>query len=189
MKYLVQNCMLGTVLIFSMSAWALGQNESQQPTAPAAQLVLSGKIKVNGKAVAPGFAIAPGDQITTEAKSSAVVSLGKLGRVEVWPSSDMKVTFDDTSMNIDLDAGAVRVSKAEGTTASVATRDGAVLANTPLAGSFTVDMDCGNTIVTNNTIAVDVRSTEDRAITLRPGKHGSIGTPRAGCKPRPAKLR
>lgn len=189
MKHSARHSALAAGLLLSLITFTVGQEETKQATAPTAQLVVSGKIKVNGKAVAPGFAIATGDQITTEAKSSAVVSLGKLGRVEVWPSSDMKVTFDDTSLNVDLDAGAVRVSKAEGKTASVATQDGAVLANTPLAGSFTVDMDCGNTIVTSNTIAVDLRSASDRATTIKPGNHSSLGKPRAGCKPRPIKLR
>ncbi len=186
---LARNSFLSTALLLSFFTFALGQQDTQQPAAPSAQLVLSGKIKVNDKPVAAGFAIANGDHITTEAKSSAVVSLGKLGRVEVWPSSDLRVTFDDTSLNVDLDAGAVRVLKAEGMTATVSTKDGAVLVNSPLAGSFTVDMDCGNTLVTSNTVAVDVRSLDDHKITITPRNHASVGTPRAKCRPRPMKLR
>lgn len=182
----LRNFLLATCLIFLVVTCPLAK-ELRQQNAPAAELVLSGTVKVNGKAVAPGFAIATGDKVSTAAKSSAVVSLGNLGRVEALPDSEMTITFDESSINIELDAGAVRVSKAEGMTATVSTKDGAVLANTPLAGSFTVDTACGNTVVTAHNVAVELRATGGEGRTVDPGKHDSVGKARPGCRPKKAK--
>jgi ferric-dicitrate binding protein FerR (iron transport regulator) len=148
--------------------------------------VLSGKIKVNGKGAAPGFAVGSGDTVETAKGSSAVVSLGKLGRVQVLPGSKMKVTFDDVSFTVSLESGAALVSKAEGMTATVSTKDAEVVATTPLAGSFTVDTGCGNSIVTAHDASVELR-TGDETYVVMPGSQRSAGRPRVGCKPKPAK--
>jgi ferric-dicitrate binding protein FerR (iron transport regulator) len=176
------------VTIFSLPLLAHAYSGAQEPAAPLSRQIVSGKIKVNGKSVAPGFEFASGDTVETAKGSSAVVSLGKLGRVEVLPASKMKVTFDDTSATISIEVGGVRVSKSEGSSVIVSTKDGEVVANTPLQGSFTVDTSCGNTLVNANTVTVELRATGGEGKSVEPGKNGSIGRARTGCKPRPANL-
>jgi ferric-dicitrate binding protein FerR (iron transport regulator) len=164
--------------------WAIPSASAvaQAPSEPSSYQVVSGKIRVNGKNVAPGFVIAKGDTVETAKGSSAVVSLGKLGRVEVLPESKMKVTFDATSMTVEVDAGSVRVSKAEGgTTATVSTRDGEVVAVTPLAASFTVDTDCGNTVVMAHDAVVELHSSGG-VKAVQPGSLASVGKARRGCR-------
>jgi hypothetical protein len=86
-------------------------------------LTVTGMVKVNGKPAATGDIVASGSSIETAKGSSAVVSLGKLGRVEALPETRMKLRYDDTSISILLDAGSVRVSTGPGVSATVNTKE------------------------------------------------------------------
>ncbi len=182
--------LLGPAAAILLLAIGPAGNTAQAQSQPAAQQAVSGRIKVNGKSVPPGYAIPSDSIVEAGAKSSAVVSLGKLGRVEVLPSSKMKISFDNTSITVALESGGARIWKAEGATATVTTNDGEVLATTPLAGSFTVDTQCGNTLVTAHDSSVELRASGEPR-TVSPGAEAAAGTSRTGCKPRvkrPTKL-
>lgn len=87
------------------------------------QLTVTGKVKVNGQPAATGDIVSSGSTMETAKGSSAVVSLGKLGRVEALPETRMKLRYDDSSISILLDAGSVRVSTGPGVTATIRTTD------------------------------------------------------------------
>jgi ferric-dicitrate binding protein FerR (iron transport regulator) len=147
---------------------------------PSGQLTTTGKVKVDGHDVGSGFTISTGTTTTTAKGSSAVVSLGKLGRVEVFPSSSVNLDFDNGSIKVKLEAGRVRVSSGSGVTASVSTRDGEVVADSTQEDTFTVDTECGNTIASTQTGKVELRAggtvkqiaagSQDSAGTAKPGK-------------------
>jgi hypothetical protein len=63
-----------------------------------------------------------GSTVETAKRSSAVVSLGKLGRVEALPETRMKLRYDDLSISILIEAGSVRVSTGPGVAATITTR-------------------------------------------------------------------
>jgi ferric-dicitrate binding protein FerR (iron transport regulator) len=86
------------------------------------QLTITGRVTVNGLPAATGDIVASGSTVQTAKGSSAVVSLGKLGRVELLPDSKMKLRFDDSSISISLGSGRVRVSTGPGVAATI-TRD------------------------------------------------------------------
>ena len=86
-------------------------------------LIVTGMVKVNGQPAATGDIVASGSTVETAKGSSAVVSLGKLGRVEALPETRMKLRYDDTSISILLDAGSVRVSTGPGVAATVTTKE------------------------------------------------------------------
>jgi len=103
---------------------------SSQVLSPAAhaqeqtgQLTVTGMVKVNGQPAATGDIVASGSTVETAKGSSAVVSLGKLGRVEALPETRMKLRYDTTSISILLSAGSVRVSTGEGVAATVITKE------------------------------------------------------------------
>jgi len=147
---------------------------------PSGQLTTTGKVKVDGHDVGNGFTINTGSTTTTAKGSSAVVSLGKLGRVEVFPSSSVDLDFDNGSIEVKLEAGRVRVSSGSGITATVSTRDGEVVGNGSQENTFTVDTECGNTVVSTQSGKVELRAgstvkqiaagSQDSAGTAKPGK-------------------
>lgn len=147
---------------------------------PSGRLTTTGKVKVDGHDVSSGFTINTGTTTTTAKGSSAVVSLGKLGRVEVFPSSSVNLDFDNGSIKVKLEAGRVRVSSGSGITATVSTRDGEVVADSAQEDTFTVDTECGNTIASTQSGKVELRAggtvkqiaagSQDSAGTAKPGK-------------------
>jgi hypothetical protein len=87
------------------------------------QFTVTGMVKVNGQPAATGDIVASGSTVETAKGSSAVVSLGKLGRVEALPATSMKLRYDDTSISILLDTGSVRVSTGPGVAATVTAKE------------------------------------------------------------------
>lgn len=111
------------------------------------ELSVSGQVTVDGQPATNGRTIFAGSTITTGANSSAVVSLGKLGRVELLQNSSLKLSFTDAGLTGMLDAGRLKVSTNSGSSAVITTKDGSVVADTAQSNVFTVDLECGNTVV------------------------------------------
>jgi hypothetical protein len=86
---------------------------------PMGLLTVTGMVKVNGKPAATGDIIASGSLVETAAMSSAVVSLGKLGRVEATAETKMTLRYGDNNIGVLLDAGIVKVNTGEGVTATI----------------------------------------------------------------------
>jgi hypothetical protein len=63
------------------------------------RLKVSGTVKVNGQPAARGQILTSGSTVETTRGSSAVVSLGKLGRVELDGGSTAKIEYDDSSVS------------------------------------------------------------------------------------------
>ncbi len=123
-------------------------------TGPSGELSVSGQVSVNGQSAISGATIFSDSTVTTAKGSSAVVSLGKLGRVEVLPESSLKVSFTDTGLTAMLEAGRVRVSNSS--MASIVTKDASAVASTPSV--FTVDVECGNTVIATQSGNVELRA-------------------------------
>ena len=87
------------------------------------QLTVTGMVKLNGRPAATGDIVSSGSPVETAKGSSAVVSLGKLGRVEALPETRMKLRYDDSSISILIDAGSVRVQTGPGVAATITRTD------------------------------------------------------------------
>ena len=59
------------------------------------ELSVSGQVTVNGQKVISGGTLFSGSTIVTAANSSAIVSLSKLGRVELAPNSSLILNFTE----------------------------------------------------------------------------------------------
>ena len=149
---------------------------------PSAKFIqIDGRVSVNGASAISGATVFSDSTVTTAAKSSAVVSLGKLGRVEVMPDSTMKLSFTDSSVAVAmLEAGRVRVSSSSGTAATATTNDGEVVATGTARNVFMIDTSCGNTFVAVGVGRVELRA-GGTVKQIAAGSQDSAGTARPGC--------
>jgi ferric-dicitrate binding protein FerR (iron transport regulator) len=125
-----------------------------------------------------------GSEVTINAAkgSSAVVSLGKLGRVEVLPDTSMKLSYSDSSYTVAmLSQGRVRLSTSSGVNATVTTEDGSIVSQQKT--TFFVDTTCGNTVVGVKKGAVELRAGSS-VKQIAAGSQDTAGqAARPGCKP------
>lgn len=85
------------------------------------ELTVSGKavngeipvVTVNGEAAQSGRAIFSSSTITTSETSSAVINLGKIGKIELAPKTTISVSFSEKGLNGDLAAGKVTALSAD----------------------------------------------------------------------------
>jgi hypothetical protein len=173
-------------LLIASAIVVVGSNSFQASQKNQGKLLQSeGQVSVNGTAAISGATVFSDSTITTAARSSAVVSLGKLGRVEVLPSSTMKLVFSDTNVSVGmLDQGRVRISSSSNVTAKVTTRDGDVISTGNQRNEFVVDTSCGNTFVSVKKGSVELRA-GSTVKQIAAGSQDSAGTATPGCTPVP----
>ena len=104
-------CLCVAILVtYSMVALAA-------PGKVAGELTVSGKnvngespfVLVNGETARSGRSVFSGSTITTPETSSAVMNLGKIGKIELAPATSLTLTFDDKGIFGDLTSGKVTV--------------------------------------------------------------------------------
>lgn len=177
-------CLVAAIFIVPATMAYTYGNEPQAASGPSGKLIqIDGRVSVNGAPANKGATVLSDSTIKTEAKSSAVVSLGKLGRVEVLPESTMKLSFTDSGIMVSmLEAGRVRVSSSSGVSAKATTNDGEVVATGAQMNEFTVDTSCGNTFVSVKKGSVELRA-GGTVKQIAAGSQDSAGTARPGCTP------
>lgn len=113
-------------------------------TAPKAsgELSVNGSATINGTAAISGATVFSESVLKTTGKSGVTVNLGKLGRVELGPDSEMTVRFADGTVGGNLALGRAVVSTPAGVGVSVATKNGVAAADGRLASSMIVDVTC-----------------------------------------------
>jgi hypothetical protein len=170
--------LIAAILIVPATFAVTRRKQAQGPTG---HLVVHGEVSVNSTSAISGATVFSDSTVTTAQRSSAVVSLGKLGRVEVMPSSSTKLTFSDTNISAAmLSAGRVRVSSSSGVTGGATTNDGEVVTVGDRMNEFTVDTTCGNTFVSVKKGAVELRAgTTVKQIAA--GGQDTAGTATPGC--------
>ena len=159
---------------------------SRQPQASAKNngklLQIEGQVSVNGATAISGATISSDSTVTTAQRSSAVVSLGKLGRVEVLPESTMTLSFADANVSVRmLEAGRVRASSSSNVTGTATTKDGQVVSGNQ-RNEFIVDTSCGNTFVAVKKGTVELRAGSS-VKQIAAGNQDTAGQARPGCMP------
>lgn len=78
------------------------------------EIIVNGSesVVVNGEAAKSGRTIFSSSTVSTPANSSAVISLGVAGEIEIAPNSVATVSFDAKSATVDLSAGSLTVLRA-----------------------------------------------------------------------------
>jgi hypothetical protein len=148
---------------------------------PAGELSVSGKVTVNGQNAISGATVFSDSTITTAPNSSAVVSLGKLGRIDIMPGTTVKLSFSENSITGMVDSGRLQVSVPQGIVSSFTTRDAVVTSDTSQADVFTIDLECGNTITATQTGRTELRA-GDRTQQVAAGQDAAAGTAQPGTR-------
>jgi ferric-dicitrate binding protein FerR (iron transport regulator) len=176
--------LFGTVLLAVSSLVAIG-NPPQTSQGPTGKLLqVQGNVLINGTSAISGATVFSDSTITTGQNSSAVVSLGKLGRVEVLPDTTIELEFADPGVSVELESGRVRISSSSNVIAFVRTNDGLVLTTGDQRNEFVVDTSCGNTFVSVTKGAVELRA-GGTVKQIAAGSQDSAGTATPGCTPQP----
>ena len=141
-----------------------------------AELLISGQVTVNGQKAISGGTLFSGSTIVTAENSSAIVSLSKMGRVELSPNSSLILNFTEDGVTGMLDKGVASVSTVAGVSVNLATKDGAVVVDGSQATSFTVTTNRGNTVVSTANGIAELRSGA-ASQQIAAGESGTAGTP------------
>lgn len=147
------------------------------------EITVTGQVTVNGQTAVSNSTIISGSTVETGANSSAVVSLGKLGRVELSADSNLTLRFSEGSITGILNAGKVRVSNAAGVATTITTKDATAIADAGQANNFAVEVECSHTHVDTTTGLVTMRTgTTDKQVAA--GTTAEAGNlSQTGCKP------
>ena len=137
-----------------------------------AELTVSGQaargekpyVLVNGEEAFSGRTFFSNRTISTTETTSATIRLGRLGRIDLAPSSSLNLEFSDGRIAGVLSTGSVRVASSEGVSVKIDTPDESVTNKENLPGSFTVAVVDGRTGVAVQSGAVSTsKGSEMRA--------------------------
>jgi hypothetical protein len=147
------------------------------------EISVTGQVTVNGQPAVSNSTIVSGSTIVTGSNSSAIVSLGKTGRIELASDSNITLKFTDNSIVGILSSGKARVSNSSGVATTITTKHSAVIADTGQSNSFAVEVECSHTHVDTMTGLVTMRSgTNDKQVAA--GTDATAGNlQQTGCQP------
>jgi hypothetical protein len=147
------------------------------------EITVTGQVTINGQAVVSNSTVVSGSIIVTSDNSTAVISLGKTGRVELLANSNITLKFSDSGITGILSEGKARVSNAAGVATTITTKDATVIADAGQGNSFAVEVECSHTHVDTLSGIVTMRTgTNDKQIAA--GTDAVAGNlSQTGCQP------
>jgi hypothetical protein len=162
--------------VYSMVAFAAAPNVT-------GVISVIGQVTVNGQPAVTNSTVISGSTITTGANSSAIINLGKIGRVELAADSNITLKFTDNSIVGILSSGKARVSNTSGIATTITTKDSAVIADAGQANSFAVEVECSHTHVDTMSGLVTMRTgNNDKQVAA--GTDATAGNlSQTGCQP------
>ncbi len=164
---LVKNCFRKLIASFTAAAVFCVSSSIvlAQTKDVAGEITVTGQVTVNGQAAVSNSTIISGNTVATGPVSTAIISLGKAGRIEVMADSNIILNFSDNGITANLVAGKAKFSNAAGVATTVATKDVTVIADNSQADNFTVEVECSHTHVDTLAGLVTMREgTSDKQI-------------------------
>ncbi|MFN2530479.1 MAG: FecR domain-containing protein [Pyrinomonadaceae bacterium] len=113
----------------------------------AGELSVNGEVTVNGQKAITGGTIFSESVLSTADHSSASVNISKVGRVELAPNSNLRLTFSENSISAMLETGTAQFSTVAGVLVNLTTKDSVVTVDGSQATSFSVNATRGRTSV------------------------------------------
>ena len=138
------------IAVAVLSVYSMVVLASPSAKAQSGELSIVGQVAVDGQTISDGGTLFSDSIITTSEKSSAIVNLSKLGRVELSSDSNMKLSFSDQNIVGLLENGTAHIWTLAGTSVNFATKDGVVVVDGSQATSVTVNVVEGVTSLTTD---------------------------------------
>jgi len=177
-------------LLTAIAVWsAFSMAVIAAPSDVMGEITVTGQVTVNGQSVVSNATLTSGSVVTTGTAASAVINLGKNGRVEVLSDSSLTLNFASNSIVGMLASGKIRVSNAAGIATTITTKNSTIIADSGQANTFGIDVGCGDeerctqTYVETTTGLVTLRNgSNDKQVAA--GTDATYGNPsQTGCKP------
>jgi hypothetical protein len=162
--------------VYSMAVFAL-------PVDTAGEITVTGQVTVNGQPAVSGSTVLTGAVVSTAKGSSAVVSLGKIGRVEVLESTSVTLNFGTGHVIAMLDLGKVRISSSSGAAATVTTKNATFVGDAAQANTFLVEAECSHAHLDTATGVVSMREGASSKQIAAGGTATAGNLEQTGCKP------
>ena len=179
-----QLLMKSLTLALTVAVWSVYSTVSfAAPKSDNGEITVNCSVTVDGQNAISNATIFSGSTITTGNNSSAIVSLGKLGKIELLADSSLMLKFGESSITGVLSSGKLQVSNMSGIATTVTTKDAVVIADAAQSNVFTVEVACADTLATTISGLVTMRNGSiDKQVAA--GTDASVGIPsQAGCKP------
>lgn len=146
-----------------------------------------GDVTINGLKAMPGDTVLNGTVLRTGCDGNAVINLGRLGRFELGPGSEMVVNLSENAPGGELRSGTLTVSTPVGIAPAIMTEQGLVTSGGQEVSVFIVDRTMGNTRVASR--RSDVRlSSGNKMEYISAGQEAAVGTQNPGQGARCARL-
>lgn len=133
-----------------------------------------GEVTVDGQKVTSGGTFFSDSTIVTAADSHAIISLGKLGRIELLPNSSLSLTLADNAISGTMNSGRTRVSTPAGVAVNIATKDGAINVDGSEPTSFDINTENVSTIIGTESGLAELKS-GDVVNEVAAGENGVAG--------------
>jgi hypothetical protein len=134
-RILILLLVLGASLVFNMGSTLAAKNRGAAAANAQTgnsqlngQLIANGPVTVNGNKAITGTTVFTGSNIAVDCANgnSAIVNLGRLGRIELVPGTKLTLRFSDGMISGDLQDGKAVISTSPGVKVAVNTPDGVV---------------------------------------------------------------
>jgi len=162
--------------VYSMVAFALPKDVS-------GEISVSGQVTVNGQPAVSNSTILSGAVISTAQGSSAIVSLGSLGRVEIQEGTSVTLRFSESGIVAMVDTGRVRVSTSAGVASTVTTKNATFVGEVAQANNYLVEAECSHSHVDTTSGVVTMRegSNDKQVVAGTTATAGNLA--QTGCAP------
>ena len=145
MKKFTASVLVVALVGINLSLPALGKDGAQL----VGQLTANGEVTVNGKKAITGSSVFNDSRVsvTCASATSAIVNLGKLGRIQLSPGTQMVVRFSEGLISGELLSGKAVVNNAVGVKVSITTPEGVSAADGKEAAALAVNTQKGTRCV------------------------------------------
>ncbi len=149
LRFMMSFSLILTVFV-SSSMVALAVTDKKSLAGEITVLGSSGSVEnpsvlLNGERAFSGQTFFSSGRISTSETSSATISLGKLGHINLSPNSILNLNFTENNISGKLSAGQIKVFAKEGVLVNIQTVDGTVNNDAKLNSVYTIDVQSGTT--------------------------------------------